>query len=163
MKLNTPVRGQRYCDGQIVEANYIYPIAGRIGVDKTVLTFFQLALFGSLAPDKAKPGAGGAPTIVDKLTFTTTIDASATPGAKVIFTPVAKGFQFADASLTGLARRVDMHQVTVGLAESASATAYLTSLRGYLFSRTLRSFGSFSSRGQYSRSKYAHCTSRHPG
>ena len=52
MKLNTPVRGQRYCDGQIVEANYVYPIAGRIGVDKTVMTFFQLALFGSLAPTR---------------------------------------------------------------------------------------------------------------
>jgi hypothetical protein len=138
MKLNTPVRGQRYCDGQIVEANYVYPIAGRIGVDKTVMTFFQLALFGSLAPDKANPGAGGAPTIADKLTFTTTIDASATP--KVVFAPVGKVFQFADASLTGLAKRVDIHQVTVGLAESASATAYLTSLRGYLFSRA-RSFG----------------------
>jgi hypothetical protein len=132
-QLNTPVRGRRYCDGQIVAANYVYPIAGHIGVDKTVMTFFQLALFASLAPDKAAPGAGGAPTIADKLTFTTTIDGSTTP--KATFTPVGKGFQFMDASLTGLAKRVDMHQVTVGLALSASATGYLNSLRGYLFSR----------------------------
>jgi hypothetical protein len=131
-KLNTPVRGQRYCDGQIVAANYIYPIAGRIGVDKLV-TFFELALFGNLAPDKAAPGAGGLPAMADKLTFTTTIDGSANP--KAVFTPVGKRFQFADASLTGLARRVDMHQVTVGLAEGAGAMGYLTSLRGYLFSR----------------------------
>jgi hypothetical protein len=128
-QLNTPVRGKRYCDGQIVGPNYIYPIAGRIGVDETVTTFFELALFGSLAPAKA----GGAPTIADKLTFTTTIDGSTTP--KATFTPVGKGFQFMDASLTGLARRMDMHQVTVGLALGANAMGYLNSLRGYLFSR----------------------------
>jgi hypothetical protein len=133
MNLNTPVRGVRYCDGQIVGPNYVYPIAGRIGVDETVMTFFQLALFGSLAPAGAKPGTGGAPTIADKLTFTTKIDGTASP--KVVFTPVGKRFQFADASLTGLANRVDTHQVTVGLAIGANATGYLTSLRGYLFSR----------------------------
>ena len=32
LKLNTLVRGQQYCDKQIVQANYIYSIAGRIGV-----------------------------------------------------------------------------------------------------------------------------------
>jgi hypothetical protein len=132
-QLNTPVRGERYCDGQIVGPNYIYPIAGHIGVDETVTTFFQLALFGSSAPAMAAPGAVGAPTIADKLTFTTTIDGSATP--KATFTPVGKRFQFMDASLTGLAKRTDMHQVTVGLALSANAMGYLNSLRGYLFSR----------------------------
>ena len=29
--LNTPEYGHRYCDGQIAQANYIYPIAGPIG------------------------------------------------------------------------------------------------------------------------------------
>ena len=133
MKLNMPVRGQRYCDGQIVQANYVYPIAGRIGVDKLVMTFFELALLGNLSADKAAPGAAGAPTIADKLTFITTIDGSATP--KVVFNPVGAGFQLSDASLTGFARRMDTHQVTVGLAVDATATAYLTSLRSYLFSR----------------------------
>jgi hypothetical protein len=130
--VDTPVRGERYCDGQIVEANYIYPIAGRIGVDKLVTTFFQLALFGGLAPAKADPGAGGAPTIADKLTFTTTIDGSTNP--KVTFTPAGKLLQVSDTTVTGLLKRVDTHQVTVGLALGASATAYLGSLRGYLFS-----------------------------
>jgi len=52
--LNTPVRGQRYCDGQIVQANYIYPIAGRIGVDKVVRTFLELNLFANLQQSPAK-------------------------------------------------------------------------------------------------------------
>ena len=127
-KLDTPVRGRRYCDGQIVEANYAYPIAGRIGVDKMVQTFFELVLFTNLSADK-----GGPPTMADKLTFTTVVDISAMP--KVVFAPVTSGFQLADASLTGVAKRTDMHQVTVGLAIDTKATAALGLLRNYLFSR----------------------------
>jgi hypothetical protein len=68
-KLNVPVRGQRYCDGQIVRANYVYPITGRIGIDELVKTFMELTLFGNLAGKEANPGAGGAPTMADQLTF----------------------------------------------------------------------------------------------
>lgn len=138
MGLNRPVRGQRYCDGQIVQANYVYPIAGHIGVDELVMTFFQLAYLGGLSADKAAPGAIGPPTIADKLTFTTTIDGSATP--TVLFSPAGSGLQLTDASLTGMASRMDAHQVTVGLALDTGAMASLTSLRGYLFSRE-RSIG----------------------
>jgi hypothetical protein len=133
MTLNTPIRGRRYCDGQIVQANYIYPIAGHIGADELVMTFFELVFLGGLSADKAAPGAIGPPTIADKLTFITTIDGTITP--KVVFNPVGAGFQLADASITGMATRMDTHQVTVGLALDASATASLGSLRSYLFSR----------------------------
>ena len=132
-KLNTPVRGRRYCDGQIVQANYIYPIAGHIGVDKLVRTFFELTFLANLSADKAAPGAAGPPAMAEKLTFTTTIDGSVTP--KVVFTPVTAAFQVSDASLTGTAKRTDAHQVTVGLAIEPSATADVTALRNYLFSR----------------------------
>jgi hypothetical protein len=131
-KVNTPVRGKRYCDGQIVQANYIYPIAGRIGVDKLVKTFIELTLFANLAGSGAKPGAGGAPTIADKLTFTTTINASTTP--KVEFTPVTDTFQLASASLTASAVRSDVHQVTVALAIAAGGVVALDPFRSYLFS-----------------------------
>lgn len=133
-KLNTPVRGQRYCDGQLAQANYVYPIAGRIGVDELVKTFFELSLFGDLSVADATPGKIGAPAIADKLTFTTTLDGSANP--KVTFSPVGAGFQFTDASISGMVQRMDTHQVTVGLALDAGAVASLGSLRGYLFSRT---------------------------
>jgi len=133
ISVNTPVRGHRYCDGQIAQANYVYPIAGRIGVDELVKTFFELVYLGGLSDKDAAPGAIGPPTIADKLTFTTTIDGSATP--KVIFTPVGAGFQLADASLTGTLNRMDTHKVTVGLAVDKDVLASLGSLRGYLFSR----------------------------
>jgi hypothetical protein len=131
-KLNTPVRGRHYCDGQIVQANYIYPIAGRIGIDKLVKSFMELTLFANLGGQGANPGAGGAPTMADKLTFTTTIEASATP--KVVFSPVGTAFQIADASLTGSVKRTDVHQVTVALAISTRGMTNLDPLRSFLFS-----------------------------
>lgn len=131
-KLNTPVRGRRYCDGQIVQANYIYPIAGRIGVDKLVKSFMELTLFANLGGAGAKPGAGGVPTMADKLTFTTTLDASTTP--KIVFSPVGTAFQIFDASLTGSVKRTDIHQVTVALAISTTGMASLDPFRSFLFS-----------------------------
>ena len=131
-KLNTPVRGRRYCDGQIVQANYIYPIAGRIGVDKLVKSFIELTLFANLGGKDANPGEGGAPTMADKLTFTTTVDASATP--RIEFSPVGTAFQLADASLTGSVKRTDVHQVTVALAISKGGMANLDPFRSFLFS-----------------------------
>jgi hypothetical protein len=131
-KLNTPVRGQRYCDGQIVQANYVYPIAGRIGVDRLVKDFIELTLFANLAGKQANPGAGGAPTMADKLTFTTTISASANP--MVVFNPVGQALQLVDASLTGSIKRSDVHQVTVALAISTGGAVNLGPLESFLFS-----------------------------
>jgi len=134
MNVNTvPIRGRRYCDGQIAQANYVYPIAGHIGVGELVMTFYQLVYLGGLSVKDGAPGAIGPPTIADKLTFTTTIDGSLAP--KVIFTPVGAGFQLADAALTGTASRTDTHKVTVGLAIDKKVLAYLASLRSYLSSR----------------------------
>ena len=124
--------GVLYCDGQIVQANYIYPIAGRIGVYKTVKTFFELTVLGGLAADKAKPGAErGAPTMVDNLKFTTTVDLNGTP--KVLFASVGAALQVMDASVTGLARRTDFHQVTVGLAVMPTGLVDAGLLQGFLF------------------------------
>jgi hypothetical protein len=130
-KLNTPVRGQRYCDGQLVGPNYVYPIAGRIGIDKMVRDFIELTLFANLEPD-AKPGAGGAPTMSDELTFTTSINGSINPVA--VFTPVSSAFQLTNATLTAAADRMDVHKVAVALAITPSGMTELGPLRSYLFS-----------------------------
>jgi hypothetical protein len=91
-------------------------------------------------PPKAAGGtkAGAAkvapnpPTLADKLTFTTSITGSINPVAT--FTPLGRNFQVSGASLTGLADRVDMHQVTVALAINPTDITDLGSLRQYLFS-----------------------------
>jgi hypothetical protein len=129
-KLNTPVRGHRYCDNQIVQANYVYPIAGRIGVDRLVHDFVTLTLLANLGGTEAKPE--GPPTMADTLTFTTTVNLSATP--KVEFSPVNDAFQLANASFIAEAIRTDVHKVSVALAITPAGVANLGPLRSYLFS-----------------------------
>jgi len=124
------VRGKHYCDGQLVHANYIYPITGRIGVDKLVKSFIELTLFANLAGKG--PSGAGLPTMADELTFTTSVNASATP--KVVFTPVGQAFQLSDASLTGVVKRGDVHQVTMALAIATGDQLNLDPLRSFLFS-----------------------------
>jgi hypothetical protein len=131
-KLNTEVRGVHYCDGQLVAANYVYPIAGRIGIDRMVRDFIELTLFANLVEPKATQGGAGAPTMVDQLTFTTNIGGSLNP--MVVFTPVTHAFQLTNASLTAKADRLDTHQVTVGLAVSTSDISQLDPIRSFLFS-----------------------------
>ena len=122
-----------YCEGKVVGPNYIYPIAGRIGIDKVIADFIDLTLFANLGGSDATPGVGGSPpTMADKLTFTTIVTASATPA--ITFTPVTDAFQLANASATGLADRTDMHQVTVGVAIAPSGVTELDPLRSFLFS-----------------------------
>jgi hypothetical protein len=137
LKLNAAVvRGRRYCTGFIVTENYIYPIAGRIGVGKTIHDFINLTLFESLSGTKGAP-----PTMTDDLTFTTTVSASVNP--VVTFTPVGTALQLADASLTAAFKRSDVHEVTVGVAIDKTGVPNLAPLRSYLFSdrRNATGFG----------------------
>jgi hypothetical protein len=133
--LNLPRIGttQPYCDGYIaLGPNYIYPIAGKIGMHNTVHTFLQLSVFENLGPNKnVNVGATGAPAMVEDLTFTTLVDLVPTP--KFTFVPLKRGFEVADTSLKATFSRKDMHQVTVGLALEPSGTVALTTLRGFVF------------------------------
>jgi hypothetical protein len=127
MQLNRKNRyNQHYCDGKIVGERFIYPLSGRIGVDKTVRTFIELTVFESLGADKK----AGPPTMVDKLTFTTAVNISATP--KIEFTPATGIFNVASASIAASADRTDTHQVSIGLA--LGDTADLRALRSFAFS-----------------------------
>jgi hypothetical protein len=136
VNLSTPQHGIPYCGPpQLPPPNYIYPIAGHIGVAKTVKTFFELNSFTTLAStdggSKSGNAAQTAPTYTEKLIFTTIVDLSVLP--KITFAPGGKQFQFVDASLTGLAKRLDTHKVYVALAVQPSGVASVTSLRNYLF------------------------------
>jgi len=124
------VRISPYCDGYIRGPNQTYPIAGEIGVYKTLWDYLNLAIFTNLSPAKT-----GAQPLADQLIFTTTIDLSLAP--KVVFTPVGPNFQATDLSGTFGIRRVDMHQVTIGVATNgAAAQAQVEELGNFAFSRT---------------------------
>jgi hypothetical protein len=135
MNLSTPQHGVPYCgNAQLVPPNYIYPVAGQIGVAPMLRTFFELNNFTSLASgDGSKTGnaAQMAPTLTDKLIFTTTIDLTATP--KITFTPAGKQLQVTDASLTGMASRKDTHKVYVALALEPAGVAGVGSIQKFLF------------------------------
>jgi hypothetical protein len=128
LKLNAAVvRGRRYCTGFIVTENYVYPIAGKIGVGRVIHDFINLTLFNGLSGDKGAP-----PTMTDDLIFTTTLSASATPTA--MFTPLGTALQLSDASLTAAFKRSDVHEVTVGVAIDKAAVSNLGPVRSALFS-----------------------------
>jgi len=103
-----------YCTNFIVEANIIYPIAGKVGMERLVHDFLVLTLFGNLsATSKDIPPAKGPPTLVDQLEFQTVIGGTATP--KVTFIQLGTALHVADATLGLTASRTDTHKLTVGL------------------------------------------------
>ncbi|MET4259927.1 hypothetical protein ABIC09_004885 [Bradyrhizobium sp. S3.12.5] len=129
LKLNAAERqGRRYCTGFIVTENYVYPIAGKIGVAKVIHDFINLTLFESLSGDKGAP-----PAMTDDLTFTTTVSASVNPA--VLFTPLGTALQVSDAALTASFKRSDVHEVVVGVAIDKSDAPDLAPVRSYLFSQ----------------------------
>ncbi|SEI16822.1 hypothetical protein [Tardiphaga sp. OK245] len=130
--LNTENRSGRYCDNRIVGPNYIYPMAGKIGVYNTLHTFLQLSLIEHLAPDRSKAFGKDPSPLADKLQFTTEVSLSATP--TVTFAPVRSQFQITSTTATGKLSRKDMHQVILGLAVDSSAIPALTSMRDFIFS-----------------------------
>jgi hypothetical protein len=115
----------KFCEAGRSGPNFEYPIVGRIGIDEMVKTFVRLTLLEDLegpqtdvATSGVKLTGQGSPTMVDTITFTTTISGGLTP--KISLSPVGKAVQIMDASLTGTVMRVDAHEVIIGLAVPAS-------------------------------------------
>jgi len=126
-----------YCEKFIKTANYIYPIAGRIGIEGMISDFVNLTLFGNLQGNT--PTGEGPPTLVDGLEFITTISGSATP--QVTFSPVGMGLSVTDANVTGKLSRKDQHKVTVGLAVDKGNSPLVEPLRATLFGPLLTATG----------------------
>ena len=105
--------------------NFEYPIAGRIGLDEMVQTFVRLAISGDLISEQDSAttvsiNPSGAPTMVDTLTFMTTINAGLQP--TLTLTPAGTGVQLTNATLNGSAMRTDTHKVVIGMAMGQSTT-----------------------------------------
>jgi hypothetical protein len=130
-----PAHRNNYCAGFIVGPNYIYPVAGKVGIDRMIGDFVNLTLFGGLggtptsATNPTTASSKGPPTMVDQLQFTTTVTLSATP--KVTFAPVKT---FVDASLGLKFSRQDTHTLTIGLAiVDKSSLSEIAALRAVVF------------------------------
>jgi hypothetical protein len=125
-----------YCENDdyngIVPPNYIYPIAGKIGVEHLVQDFINLTLFGNLG---LKGQAAGPPTLTDALTFTTTISNTLTPA--ITFTPVTRALAITTATVTGSASRTDVHIVTMALALPGTDQKLVGSVRSSIYTAAL--------------------------
>jgi hypothetical protein len=124
---------EQYCTGHLVEANYVYPIAGRVGIDRVVKDFMLMTLFENLEAVSKDVTAlkAGPPTMVDQLQFTTLIGGTATP--KIVFIPKGHAFEFSDASFPVSASRKDIHQLTVGLYLDKSGAKLIGGVRAGIF------------------------------
>jgi hypothetical protein len=127
---------QDYCDHQLVQENFIYPIAGQVGVGRVVIDFMQLTLFGNLGDlnkDAGKVAAvtKGPPTMVDQLQFVTAFGGTVTP--KLTFIPLGRNFNFADANVGLTNTRKDTHQLTVGLYLDEDAAKEIVADRREIF------------------------------
>ncbi len=124
-----------YCKKHIVEANIVYPIAGRVGIDRVVHDFLLLTLFENLSGPssdvKKNLTPTGPPTMVDQLQFITAIGGGATP--KVTFIPKGRTFQTSDASLPLSISRKDTHLLTVGLYLDQTAAKEIGGVRTAMF------------------------------
>ncbi|MCK1298380.1 MULTISPECIES: hypothetical protein [unclassified Bradyrhizobium] len=131
------LKPRTYCDGHLAtNEETIYPITGRIGVELFIREFVRVALFTNLKEDKDYDGA---PTMVDTLLFNTFVSGSISP--RVVFSPVGRAFQLADASVTAAASRRDVHTLTMGLSVIAAPPGAAASGGRQLFGRLLTSRG----------------------
>jgi hypothetical protein len=135
-----------YCVNSIVEANIVYPITGKVGMERAVHDFLLLTVFGNLSGDgKDVTKVAGPPTMVDQLEFVTTIGGSATP--KVDFSPVGRTFQVADASFGLSALRQDTHKLTVGMFLDQAGAVEVTNVRTAVFGGLITWSGGNAERG----------------
>lgn len=124
----------KYCDDHVVDANHLYPIAGKIGMEPMIREFIELTLFTNLSGAPKGP-----PTLVDALEFETTLDATANP--KIVFTPTATALNVLDASLTSKLGRKDLHKVTVGLAVAEAVAGSVAPVRDAVVGALLTASG----------------------
>jgi hypothetical protein len=101
-----------YCTDKSINANYLYPIAGNLGLYKIIDEFVDLNSFGNLAaPDPKTPT--GPPTLTWTMTFTTGLTASATP--QITLSPITNVSRVTQGAITGTVGRTDKHTLAVAL------------------------------------------------
>lgn len=107
-----------YCDPNEVEpgffsmhSNYVYPIAGKIGVDAMVDDFVDLTLFGALAGEKGE----SKPAMAYSQEFTTKIYGNVTPKITIV-----SSSSFKDGTVGLSNYREDKHKIVVGFSLGVS-------------------------------------------
>src|SRR5262245_6526378 len=97
------------CSGPPVRANWVYPIAGTIGMDEVVATYIRLEKLSDLVKPKDSDaisegllGSGKSVLFGDVLTFRTTLTAGAEPTLRLA--PAKSRFRLTNASIVATAK-----------------------------------------------------------
>jgi hypothetical protein len=102
--------------------DWIYPIAGGIGIDELVSTYINLErvtqLASGLLPTPGDVAKGESVVFSDQLDFTTIISGGVTP--TLTLQTIAGKTRLAKATITPSASRTDVHSVVVALAKDGS-------------------------------------------
>ncbi|MEH2562439.1 hypothetical protein [Bradyrhizobium sp. AZCC 2289] len=102
------------CGSEGVE-NFVYPIAGRIGIRELISTFIDLNEDKSLQT----LDSGNSRVFADTMTFLTTLTGSVSPHVEIA--PVGSQWGVASpTSFSAFAQRIDKHMVTIGLSMDIS-------------------------------------------
>jgi hypothetical protein len=112
------------CTQATLDKNWIYPLAGNIGIHETVATFVRMHNI-----EHPNPGEKLF-TFADNLTFTTTFDGSV--AAKLVLNPMSNRFRITEANASLGASRTDVHKVTVTLSAGPEIQKTVVSRAGRL-------------------------------
>lgn len=116
-----------YCEGRQRDANYMYPIAGKIGISKMLDNFANLVEFGGLAAKNGeKPGTPS--THTTNMTFVTTVNASINPVITV--SPIVNVTR-TGGNLLATAGRTDTHGLIIAFARPVGTPSSSRALRAF--------------------------------
>jgi hypothetical protein len=101
------------CNPEALEKNWIYPIAGDVGIYEVVKTFAQLHSVENPVKDEVF-------SFHDTLTFTTNLGAGVSP--TLVLSEVTNKFRVTGASADLKSRRFDEHTLVIGLSAGAQTT-----------------------------------------
>lgn len=110
------LRDEEGCSEADQRSNFIYPIAGHVGLHEVVGTYWKLknvSDFDAYANE-------GKRAFIDKLLFTTILSAGISPNIKIESGPAK--LHIANASFNGNLTRKDEHQVTVAVVQYVQET-----------------------------------------
>jgi hypothetical protein len=111
------------CDREALEKNWVYPIAGEIGIYEVVGTFARLQRLSHLTdlPPASQPDTLGSDfprakvfSFADTLTFITTFNGGVAP--KLTLNRVTERLRVTEANANLHADRADTHKVVIGMA-----------------------------------------------
>ena len=97
------------CSNEEQRANFIYPIAGTIGLGEVVRTYWRVKGLSTFDPSKDK-------AFTDKIIFKTVLSAGITPSITV--SSSVGDFKLTNFTVDGEVIREDNHQVTVSIASA---------------------------------------------